>query len=43
MLRMTQTITYSEPDQDVKDQYFLLADGTGAKWLAHRYEYKRRK
>jgi hypothetical protein len=43
MLRMTQTITYSEPDQDVKDQYFLLADGTGTKWLAHRYEYKRRK
>lgn len=43
MLRMTQTITYNEPDRDVKDQYFLLADGTGTKWLAHQYAYKRRK
>lgn len=43
MLRMTQTITYGEPDRDVKDQYFLLADGTGTKWLAHQYAYKRRK
>ena len=43
MLRMTQTITYGEPDRDVKDQYFLLADGTGTKWLAHQYSYKRRK
>ncbi len=42
MLRMTQTITYGEPDQEVKDQFFLLADGTGTKWLAHRYAYKRR-
>ncbi len=43
MLRMTQTITYGEPDRDVKDQYFLLADGTGTKWLAHQYAYKRRR
>ena len=42
MLRMTQTITYGEPNQEVKDQFFLLADGTGTKWLAHRYDYKRR-
>lgn len=42
MLRMTQTITYGEPDREVKDQFFLLADGTGTKWLAHRYAYKRR-
>ena len=42
MLRMTQVITYPDPDRDVKDQVFLLADGTGTKWLAHRYDYKRR-
>ena len=42
MLRMTQTITYNEPDREVKDQFFVLADGSGTKWLAHRYDYKRR-
>ena len=42
MLRITQTVTYGEPDRDVKDQFFMLADGTGTKWLAHRYSYKRR-
>lgn len=42
MLRMTQTITYGEPNREVKDQFFLLADGTGTKWLAHRYAYVRR-
>ncbi len=42
MLRMTQTIAYRERDRDVKDQFFLVADGTGTKWLAHRYAYQRR-
>ncbi len=42
MLRMFQVITYQEPDRDVKDQFFMLADGTGTKWLAHQYAYKRR-
>ena len=42
MLRMTQAITLQGSDQDMKEQYFLLADGTGTKWLAHKYEYKRR-
>ena len=42
MLRMFQVITYGEPDRDVKDQFFVLADGTGTKWLAHQYAYKRR-
>jgi hypothetical protein len=42
MLRMTQTIAYGASDREVKDQFFLLADGTGTKWLAHRYAYKRR-
>ena len=42
MLLMTQTIAYGDPDRDVKDQFFMLADGTGTKWLAHRYAYARR-
>ena len=42
MLRMFQVNTYAEPDRDVKDQYWVLADGTGTKWLAHQYAYKRR-
>ena len=42
MLRMEQTIRYENDDRDVKDQYFTLADGTGTKWLAHRYVFVRR-
>ncbi len=42
MLRMTQAVTLLDPDRDMKEQFFLLADGSGTKWLAHRYEYKRR-
>lgn len=42
VLRMTQTIACGEPDRDVKGRFFLLADGTGTKWLAHRYAYMRR-
>ncbi|MDN5283842.1 MAG: hypothetical protein JWR38_116 [Mucilaginibacter sp.] len=42
MLRMDQTIRYLGSDQDVKDQYFTLADGTATRWLAHRYAYTRK-
>jgi hypothetical protein len=42
LLRMEQVIKYEGPDREVKDQYFMLADGTGTKWLAHRYAYVRR-
>jgi hypothetical protein len=42
MLRMEQIITQDGPDRDVKDQYFILADGVGTKWLAKRYAYTRR-
>ena len=42
MMRMFQVNTYGEPDRDVKDQYWVLADGTGTKWLGHQYAYKRR-
>ena len=42
MLRMSQVITVLGPNQDMKEQYFLPADGTATKWLAHKYEYRRR-
>lgn len=42
LLRMDQTIVLEDLDHDVKDQYFTLADGTGTRWLAHRYAYTRR-
>ena len=42
MLRMDQTITYAGQDEDRKDQYFMLADGTATRWLAHRYSYTRK-
>ena len=42
MLRMEQVITRQGPDHEVKDQYFILADGVGTKWLAKRYVYTRR-
>ena len=43
LLRMEQVISYTAPDRDVKDQFFTLADGTGTKWLAHRYAYVRQR
>ena len=42
MLRMEQVISFQGPDKDTKDQYFILADGSGTKWLAIRYAYVRR-
>jgi hypothetical protein len=43
LLRMEQVITQSEADVETKDQYFILADGSATRWLAHRYSYVRRK
>lgn len=42
LLRMEEVITLTGPDAETKDQYFILADGSGVKWLAHRYAYVRR-
>lgn len=42
LLRMQQVIRFVSDDRDVKEQYFTLADGTGVRWLAHRYDYRRR-
>ena len=43
MIRMEQVITRQGPDHEVKDQYFILADGVGTKWLSKRYDYTRRR
>ena len=43
MLSMDQAIVEQGPDRDVKEQRFMLADGTGRTWLAHRYDYTRRR
>ncbi|MDR6940852.1 hypothetical protein J2W55_000680 [Mucilaginibacter pocheonensis] len=43
MLRMDETINFEDPDHVVKEQHFILADGSGKSWLAHRYEYTKRK
>ena len=42
MLRMEQVIMFQGADRDVKEQHFIMADGTGTMWLAHRYAYVRR-
>lgn len=41
MLRMRQVISHDGADHDTKDQFFILANGSGIEWLAHRYEYIR--
>lgn len=41
LLRMEQVITQDGPDHETKEQFFTLADGSGRRWLAHRYEYRR--
>ena len=42
MLRMEQSVMFQDADRDVKEQRFVMADGTGTMWLAHRYAYIRR-
>jgi hypothetical protein len=42
MLRMDEVISHQGPDHDRKDQHFIMADGRGDAWLAHRYAYSRR-
>lgn len=40
-LRMEQVISHQGPDRDMKEQYFIMADGNGTRWLAIRYVYVR--
>jgi hypothetical protein len=35
-------ITRPGPDQELKQQHFIQANGTGTAWLAVQYEYRRR-
>jgi hypothetical protein len=42
LLRMEQVIETHGDGSMVKNQYFILADGTSRSWLAHRYAYVRR-
>ena len=42
LLQMTEKIILSDARHDRKDQYFVLANGTGKAWLGHRYAYTRR-
>src|SRR3954447_12168005 len=39
---ITEVITFEDSDRDRRDQQFLVADGSGRAWLAHRYVYVRR-
>lgn len=41
LMIMDQTITYKDENNDVKDQYFMLADGKGTRWLGRRYSFVR--
>jgi hypothetical protein len=41
MLRMEEVIARTDADHETKDQYFILANGSGTRWLAHRYAYSR--
>ena len=40
-LRLDQVIRFIDRDHDVKEQFFEPADGSGARWLGHRYAYVR--
>jgi hypothetical protein len=42
-LRMDSVLSRQGPDHDIKEQHFVTTDGTEKVWLAHRYEYTRRK
>ena len=42
-LRMEQVIAEDGLNHETKDQYLTLADGSGTRWLAHRYDYRRRR
>lgn len=43
LLSMDQVISEQGADRDLKEQRFMMADGTGRMWLANRYAYTRRR
>ncbi|HEV8577664.1 MAG TPA: DUF1579 family protein [Thermoanaerobaculia bacterium] len=42
MMRSDMVITHPSADHELKQQHFVMADGTGKEWLAVQYEYTRR-
>jgi hypothetical protein len=42
LLRMDEIVETHGDGSTIKEQHFMLADGVGKKWLAHRYAYTRR-
>jgi len=40
-LRLDQVIRFDDENHDVKEQFFMPADGSGTRWLGHRYAYAR--
>lgn len=41
--QMQEIISQQDADHDRAEEFFVLTDGTGKKWLAFRYEYVRRR
>ncbi|CAA9257958.1 MAG: hypothetical protein AVDCRST_MAG95-2181 [uncultured Adhaeribacter sp.] len=42
MLRMEEVISQQDANHDTGEEYFILADGSGKRWLAYKYDYVRR-
>jgi len=42
MVRSNLVVTRDGNDHQVKEQHWVLADGTGREWVAVRYEYRRK-
>lgn len=41
LMIMDQSIIYKDENNDIKDQYFMLANGKGTRWLGRRYSFVR--
>ncbi|RUT72441.1 hypothetical protein D0817_02210 [Flavobacterium cupreum] len=41
LMIMDQSFIFKDENSDVKDQYFMLADGKGTRWLGRRYSFVR--
>jgi hypothetical protein len=41
LMIMDQSVIYKDENNDVKDQYFMLANGKGTRWLGRRYNFTR--
>jgi hypothetical protein len=41
LMQSDMRITNQSPDRELKQQHFIVADGTAREWLAVQYEYRR--